>query len=296
MNRLQKKCVIGTAGIHLLLFLILIVGPAFFNRQPKADNTVLDMIPANLVDNALNSGVQNAQPPPPAPVTPPTPQDLRPPPPIRTQPQVVQPPPPQPTPKIVQPDPSFLEQVKRYFEPKPTPAVTPDMTPVNRPEKSHQNNQNNIDVNTTLVKRKPVKNSRHTNPDNSQNTAAINNAIQSLSHHLSSATKIDIPGNATAAYANYATVVRSVYEQMLLTQKPEQVAREDETTKVKIVVTRDGTVVSSSIISRSGDPAWDDAVQRTLDKVTFIAPFPDGATDNERSYNLSFNPEVEQSF
>ncbi len=65
MNRLQKKCVIGTVGIHLLLFLILIVGPAFYNPQPKADNTMLDVIPANLVDNALNSGVQNAQPPPP---------------------------------------------------------------------------------------------------------------------------------------------------------------------------------------------------------------------------------------
>ncbi len=36
MNRLQKKCVIATAGLHLLLLVILFVGPAFFNPRPKA--------------------------------------------------------------------------------------------------------------------------------------------------------------------------------------------------------------------------------------------------------------------
>ena len=69
MNRLQKKCVIATAGVHLLLLVILIVGPAFFEPRPKADDMqVLDVIPANLIDAAFNSGVRDAQPPPPAPV------------------------------------------------------------------------------------------------------------------------------------------------------------------------------------------------------------------------------------
>ena len=53
MNRLQKKCVIATTGFHLLLLVILFVGPAFFWSQEKPDDTpVLDMIPANLVDSA----------------------------------------------------------------------------------------------------------------------------------------------------------------------------------------------------------------------------------------------------
>ena len=74
MNRLQKKCVIGTAGVHLLLLVILFVGPAFFYSRPKADDMqVLDVIPANLIDAAFNSGVANATPPPPAPVAPPQP-------------------------------------------------------------------------------------------------------------------------------------------------------------------------------------------------------------------------------
>ena len=64
MNRLQKKCFIATAGFHLLLLVILFVGPAFFWAREKADDTpVLEMIPANLVDSAT-TGVQGAQPPP----------------------------------------------------------------------------------------------------------------------------------------------------------------------------------------------------------------------------------------
>ena len=75
MNRLQKKCVIATAGFHLLLLVILFVGPAFFNSEPKTDDSqVLDVIPANLIDAAFNSGVKNATPPAPTPiVTPPQP-------------------------------------------------------------------------------------------------------------------------------------------------------------------------------------------------------------------------------
>ena len=59
MNRLQKKCAIATAGIHLLLLLILLFGSAFFSPRPKPDDTqLLDVIPANLIDAALNSGVR----------------------------------------------------------------------------------------------------------------------------------------------------------------------------------------------------------------------------------------------
>jgi len=68
MNRLQKKCVIATAGIHLLLLLVLVFGSAFFSPRPKPDDTqLLDVIPSNLIDAAFNSGVRGATPPAPAP-------------------------------------------------------------------------------------------------------------------------------------------------------------------------------------------------------------------------------------
>ena len=97
MNRLQKKCVLATAGVHLLLFAILLVGPGFFQPRPKDDLQVLDVIPSNLIDALRTSGVQNAQPPPPA--VQPAPQPPAPQP-------VVTPPPPTPSPEpVVKPEP-----------------------------------------------------------------------------------------------------------------------------------------------------------------------------------------------
>jgi TonB family protein len=284
MNRLQKKCVIGTAGIHLLLLLILIVGPAFYN-QPKTDDTqTLDMIPANLVDAAVNSGVQGPQPPPtPQPTQP---QQLFP------RPKIVQPPTPAPEPEPVRtPSPSLLQEFKNYFTSKSEPAVKPDLTPEKR---TTENTQPKIQVSLTKVSRTAVKNTSQ--PDNTQNRQAINNALRTLSHSLSSATTVDMPGNSSVAYASYASVVKSVYEQALRPELPNQVASNNEITKVRITVESDGTVVSAEIISPSGDPSWDDAVQRTLDGVKVIAPFPAGTTDKERHYTLNFNPEVEKSF
>ena len=64
MNRLQKKCLVATAGLHLLLVLVIVFGSAFFISHTKPDETqVLNVIPANLVDAAFNSGVKNATPP-----------------------------------------------------------------------------------------------------------------------------------------------------------------------------------------------------------------------------------------
>jgi periplasmic protein TonB len=278
MNRLQKKCILGTVGIHLLLLLILLVGPAFFNREPKVDNSpILEMIPSDLVDANVNSGVQNAHPvtaPAPAP-QPPKQQPLPPMPPLPAR--NFQPPPPAPA-----PTPSLLERVEKYFTPKPT------VTPV---EKQTKPQPDNIKVDTHLVKRTAPKSTSQPN-----NSRAVNNAIRNLEKNLSPGTSVEMPGNSSASYASYASVVKSVYEQALRPNLPDQVASNNENTKVEITVASDGTVISAHIVSPSGDSAWDAAVQRTLDQVTTIAPFPDGATDKERHYTLSFNPEVEKSF
>jgi TonB family protein len=271
MNRLQKKCVIGTVGIHLLLFLILIVGPAFYNQQPKTDDMqVLDVIPANLVDAAVSSGVKNAQPPPPTPVRPQPPQPQFAPPP----PRIVQPPAPTPT---------FLEKVERYLSPKPAPSVTPDLTPAEKRVKSHDNK---IKIDLTKVTRTSVPKNT-TTTDNSANAREINRELRSLKTSLSSSTKIDMPGSADAAYANYGDVVISVYNSAW--QPPVGMAEDSVNVLFKVTIARDGTVISAHIVTSSGDPNVDAAVQSMLDRVTFIAPFPNGATEKERTYPVNFN-------
>jgi len=269
MNRLQKKCTILTAGIHLLLIVILIVGPGFFAPKPKADLQILDVIPANLIDAALNSGVRNAQPPPP--VVQPAPQP--------PAPQPVVTPPPAPT-KVEAPEPR-KEIVK---------ALTPEPKPVEKPK---------IQISTQLVTRTAPKNSPKTSPrDDSQEKAralalAARNAARALKNNFTPATTIDMPGNSSVAYANYAAVVKSVYEPAWV--PPDDAQNDNANVKVTVTIANDGTVISARILTPSGDAGVDSSVQRTLDRVTFIAPFPEGVTEKERTYIINFNLKAKRS-
>src|SRR5438045_3497126 len=77
MNQLQKKCFVGSAGTHLLLFGILLIGPAFLSSKQKphaVDTQTLDFIPSKLIDaNFARGGNRNAKPPPAAQPAPPPP-------------------------------------------------------------------------------------------------------------------------------------------------------------------------------------------------------------------------------
>jgi TonB family protein len=273
MNRLQKKCVIATAGFHLLLLVILFVGPAFFNSKPKVDDTQdITVIPANLIDAAFNSGVKDPTLPAPTPiVTPPQPQPTPP-----APKQIVQPAP--------APQPTILTKLETYFKPEPKP----DLNPVEKPEKTQAHK---IEVNTQLVTRPVSKNSP---PVKSQNDSrALKNLAAELRHKLSSPTQIEMSGESSASYANYASVVKSIYDQAWTL--PDTIANDDENVKVRVTIASDGMVISASIVTPSGDASADDSVQRALDRVKFIAPFPEGVTDKERTYTINFNPQIKKS-
>jgi TonB family protein len=253
MNRLQKKCVIATTGIHLLLIVILFVGPAFFYSKPKADDLqVLDVIPANLIDAPFNSGVANATPPPPAPVTPP------------------QPPPSVPE-KMEQPKP-VKETVKA-----PMPAEKPD---ANEPRK--------IQISTQLVARTAPE----TFPNAAARARAIRGALRNLKSNLKPGTTIDMPGNSSVAYADYGQVVKSIYDQAWT--PPANIANDNENVIVNVTIASDGAVISARIVTPSGDANVDASVQHTLERVKFIAPFPNGAAEKERPYTINFNPKVKR--
>lgn len=266
MNRLQKKCAIATAGIHLLLLVILIVGPAFYNRQPKVDNTqVLDVIPQNLIDAAMNSGVKNAMPPPQPAVQPQPPQP---------QPQPVQ-----PTPKPPEPAPSIIKRIEDALTPKPKP----------EPVKAKPAESQTHKIQPNL---KPVTRSETKSAANPRDARAIASAIKNLKSNLKSGAEINLSGNSSVAYANYASVVRSVYDAAWVL--PNTIAA-DENITVSVTIASDGTVTSSRIITPSGDAPADASVQRALDRVKFVAAFPEGSTDKERTYTIVFNPQVKQS-
>jgi periplasmic protein TonB len=295
MNRLQKKCLIGSAGCHLLLLVILLVGPAFLaaHRKPADDLPVLDFIPAMAVDAKMSGGgTPNATPPPPKPVvTPPAPAPQPP-----VQPKPVEPPPePRPEPK---PEKSFIEKLFTPEPPKPDPEAidtSSDKKVVVKPTAKPK-----IEVSNKLVKRTATKD---TSEEDAKAEAraearaeakaaaarakAYSSAVASLRSNLSSTTHVDVPGPGGASYANYSQIVKSIYTQAWIA--PDGVSDDEATAKVTIVVARDGSIISARVTDPSGDAAVDRSVREALRRVDSLPAFPEGATDDQRTFIINFN-------
>jgi len=259
MNRLQKKCVIITAGVHLLLLVILMVGPAFFSPRPKADDIhILTVIPAMLVDAPFNSGVANAAPP--EPVAPP------------------QPPPPVP---IVTPPPVKAERDEPVEPPEklsPADLKTGDKTVKTEPRK--------IQISTQLVVRTGQKNSSTAaRAQQQQRARAFQVALQKLKGNLTSGTVVDMPGSGSVAYASYKDALGSLYYDAW---NPEGAGNDEANTFVRITVASDGTVIDARIITPSGDEKMDNSIQHALQRVPSVPPLPD-KSKVQQDFTIMFN-------
>lgn len=305
MDRLQKKCFIGSAGFHLLLVAILLTGPAFLSSKSKSDDLPpLNFVPSILIDGAEQGGGNpNVRPPPAAPMSTPPVQAAPPP-------QVVTPPPaPTPTPTPVLPPEKPQPRVKEPDAPKEViKNQRPDPNAVEPTRKSRL-----PDVSTAMVTRKPNSN---TKPNITSSTAAadearaeerrwseqrkqlanrIGSAASSITSGASSATAIQDygPGSGGPAYANYKAYVQSVYLESWA--PPDDAASDTAVAYALITIASDGTIVSHRIIQRSGDRRVDDSVEMTLERVRTIGrAFPEGTKDKERTYKLRFDLKIKR--
>jgi TonB family protein len=279
MNRTQKKCFIASAGFHLLLVVVLFVGPAFLSRRSKPDNMpVLDFVPFKTVDSAMSGGGdRNARPPAAAPPAPQPPQPV-----------AAQPPPPQPE-KVREPDPPKEVKVT-----KPEPD---SLEPVNehKPRKP--------EVNTTLVTRKHDTDRRAKELADAKAQEQVKEYAEArrraadllgrtashIGSEVSGATTIALsgPGGGGVPYANFLQAVKSVYARAWVV--PDGVTDDDATTAASVTIARDGTVVSARIIRSSGNRDVDGSVQATLERVTYAAPLPESAKEDQRTVTINFN-------
>ncbi len=274
MSRLQKKCFIVSAGVHLLLFVILLVGPAFLSSKSHSEDAqTLDFYPSKLIDAALmGGGNRNANPP--APVQPP-----------------LQPP--------VQAHQASAEKSREPDPPKQIAKTKIDPDSVEMPEPKRHKPQVSLELKTrteTSTKSKPKSSSTDTQTrekqiaDNrSRLVRQLTSAAESIGANTSSATSIQDPGpgGGGPSYASYASLVKTRYENAW--QEPNDAANDNAITKVSVTIGCDGTVYSSRITRASGDSQVDRSVQQTLDRVTFIAPFPEGFKEKQRTYIINFN-------
>jgi len=253
MSKLHKKCFVASAGMHLLLFLVLMVGPAFLMSRDKMDELpTLDFIPSKLIDEQFYR------------VSSPMPQ--------RQKTPTPQPPAPQ-----RQPEP---KQAVKVPEPKPEPAK-----PAPKPEPKYSKPE---EIKISLKPRKSSSKPR-VQPQVSQprpDYSAVANTIRSAT---SSTTIVmpSMPSGGGPSYANYAQAVKSIYEKNW--SPPDETSRDDALVKVQIVIAKDGTILSSRIIGRSGEPGVDASVEATLRRVTKVPAFPEGAKESKRTYTIGFN-------
>lgn len=272
MNRLQKKCVVASASMHLLLVVILVVGPAFLSSSRKAnDLATLDAIPSKVIDEAFSGGGESKVKPPPANFSPPAPA-----------------PPPPPPPRIPQREPP------KIAEHQPTDSLEP------APD---QSKKHKLDINLTPVTHHVLRNTNDSRVTEREERAmqaaeerrremamaAINRAARGLKEDVANSTAIDVdPGHGGGeSYANYGQLVKSIYEQAWI--PPEDVSGDNPVALVSVTIASDGTVIDAHVVQPSGEVFVDNSVKRTLDRVRKIAPFPEGAKENQRSYKIKFD-------
>jgi colicin import membrane protein len=272
MSRLQKKCLIATAGTHLLLVVLLFCS-GFIKSQPQPDKTqLLDLIPPNVVEMAENRGTHS---------TPKPPEKLP------EKPPEKQPDPPKPPEKIKDPDPL----------PQP-PEKNPDVTlPPVKPKPQEHKVEVDLHKKVTITP-KPntpkdttaadeAKEQRRLEKERHDRATKLSQLADNLKNNLSSSTQVEIPLNSGAAAANYASVVRSVYEAAW--HPPDDAANDEAVTKVSVTIARSGNVVESHIVTPSGDARVDASIRRMLDHVDFVHEFPEDMKDMQKTFIINFN-------
>ena len=175
--------------------------------------------------------------------------------------QVAPPPAPAP-PKPKQPEPKKVQP-----KPKPKPKPIPP-----KPK---------IKVNLNSNARKPDAQKKESQKEAAKRQTALNK----LQTKLSGRTSVNVPLGRYAS-ANYESLIRRKY--MDATIHPGAISG-DPVVKVRLVIARNGRILSARVTGKSGVASWDRSVQKALDRVKFIKPFPESMKGSQQTFNLNFN-------
>ena len=249
MGKLKRSCLAGSFVLHAMIIALLVLGPMLLAKRQEKVQ-VIDLIPSEIVDQILSPKVS---------VTPPTTTQTKPTPPKPKPVKITKPKPTPPKPKPV-----------KITKPKPQIKVNLKPT-IRRPDSSKVKAQQEA--------------AERARKANAKRQETLNNSINRLSSNLSGSTAVNAPLGRLAA-ANYESLIRKKY--MDATFHPGAINR-DPVVKVRLVIARSGNVLSAQIINNSGVTSWDRAVQKSLDRVKHIAPFPKSISGSKKTFTLNFN-------
>jgi colicin import membrane protein len=268
MTRSEKKCVYATSAVHGLLFLVLVIGPAFYTKKPQPEPPVQFLELVNITDGPSRGGTPppspEPAPPQPKPTPPPEPKPI-----VKPEPKP-EPPKPKPEPK---PDP------KPVVEPKPQPKPDPKPQVKQEPKKPKVDLTKVVD----LTKPAPVQ------PPNRQPDASaqLRRTMDNIRNNASSSTVVQTPGAGGEAFVSYAAIVQRTYASAW--NPPEEIADDANAVQVEVTIGRSGAVISKRIVKRSGTPALDKSVERALELRAMPVGFPPAIKDSQRTFIINFN-------
>jgi TonB family protein len=119
--------------------------------------------------------------------------------------------------------------------------------------------------------------------------------LKGIEASLSGQTVVDIPGPGGAVYANYRTIVQTMYDQAWV--DPRDVQDDGASVLVEVTINRKGEVISDRIVERSGYRSLDRSVQMALDRVRLkgLPPFPAASKDLQRVFRINFSLTAKRS-
>ena len=304
MNRLERECLAASLVMHTLLLVVVVVGAGFASRHRSTEEVaLLTFIPDVLVDApVMGGGTPQNQPatqppalPPASPPSPPQQPRLEPP---RPDPEPLRKPEPrkpaedppprqQPAPKAREPEPAPEPATSPDGElPPPKRKIEPNLKPVTRSadrgkaERDRAAKEQAARAQAEAQRLADIREQR------------VNRIVSGLQQNLSGTTSVSTPGTGGATYASYTSYVDLVYRSAWAPLKPREIADRTASVLVRVVIARDGSVVSKDIRKHSGNAPLDRSVQAALDRVRTIGrPFPEGARDAQREFDIAFTLE-----
>ena len=253
MGKLKRSFVAGSFVLHTVIIALLVLGPVLLaKREEKVQ--VIDLIPSEIVDQILTPEVSVNPPAPPQTKPKPTPPKPKP---VKITKPKSKPTPPKPKPvKITKPKPKIKVNLKPTIRRTDSSKAKAQQEAAERARKAYAKRQQ-----------------------------SLNKSLNRLNNNLSSSTAVKAPLGRLAA-ANYESLIRRKY--MDATFHPGAISG-DPVVKVRIVIARSGNVLSARIVNSSGVNSWDRSVQKSLDRVKHIGPFPKAISGAQKAFTLNFN-------
>jgi protein TonB len=292
MSRIENRCFYASAVAHGVLLIAVVIGSAFYRPMEKFPEENLPLPLQMIAIDGRSRGGGNpdiTEPPAPAAAAPaPSPN----------QPKIEEAPAPAaPTPK---PPPIEKPVIKNAEIPLPAKAAKSPKAADKPPEKKIAIADTSKPVKRTNDKAKQKSTLTEDTDRQARQLAAarrdaLNKITSSFGSSLSSPVNINVesPGPGGQAFWNYGQIIVGIYQKAC--GKPQDTLDENAVVQVTVTIARDGHVINARVAEPSGVTALDKLVRQTLDRVRQFPPFPEGATDSERTFNIDFKPKPTQS-